>query len=102
MTEEQVQALITLRLIEFERALVERGQIQRTYPPEPPRTTSVSESARAGDGAEATPDEVTADISMTAVTRAAVASALASDSAHRASPAVAAPAAPEDTGEERA
>lgn len=34
-----VQAAITQRLIEFEEALVARGQIAKTYPPEPPRAT---------------------------------------------------------------
>lgn len=35
--EPRVQAVVTERLVEFEEALVERGQIERTYPPEPSR-----------------------------------------------------------------
>jgi hypothetical protein len=35
--EPRVQAVVTERLLEFEAALVERGQIRRSYPPEPPR-----------------------------------------------------------------
>lgn len=35
--EPRVQAVVTERLLEFEGALVERGQISRSYPPEPPR-----------------------------------------------------------------
>lgn len=35
--EARVDAAITIRLLEFEEALVERGQIERSYPPEPPR-----------------------------------------------------------------
>ena len=35
--EARVDAAITMRLLEFEEALVERGQIEKSYPPEPPR-----------------------------------------------------------------
>jgi hypothetical protein len=36
MTEEQVQTLITERLLAFEAQLVRDGRLQRGYPPEPP------------------------------------------------------------------
>ncbi len=37
LVEPRVQAVVTERLLLFEAALVERGQIPRSYPPEPPR-----------------------------------------------------------------
>ena len=37
LVEPRVQAVVTERLLDFEEALVERGQIRKSYPPEPPR-----------------------------------------------------------------
>lgn len=38
LLEPRVQAVVTERLLEFEGALVDRGQITKSYPPEPPRS----------------------------------------------------------------
>lgn len=43
--EPRVQAVITERLLAFEEVLVERGQIERSYPPEPPRVREPSPTA---------------------------------------------------------
>lgn len=42
LVEPRMQAVVTERLLVFEEALVERGQIRKSYPPEPPRSRDPS------------------------------------------------------------
>ena len=43
--ESRVHALVTERLVEFEGALVDREQIRKSYPPEPPRVRGPNPTA---------------------------------------------------------